>query len=68
MLLATGMISWLGVLSYLDVSIAYPVLALNFVLVLIGSRWMLGERVPTQRWLGAVAIVAGVVLLLSEHS
>lgn len=67
-LLAVGLVSWLGVLSYLDVSIAYPVLAMNFVFVLIGSRFLLGERVPLKRWLGAFSIVAGVVLLLGAHT
>lgn len=55
-------IFWLGVLSRLDLSYSYPLLAINFVLVPLLSQLFLGERVPSLRWLGILVICGGVVL------
>jgi multidrug transporter EmrE-like cation transporter len=43
---AAGALSWIAVLSRLDLSVAYPFLALNFVLVTLSGRFILGETVP----------------------
>lgn len=53
---------WLIVLSRLDLSYAYPFLALNFVLIALVSRMVLGESIPTVRWIGLVLICVGIVL------
>jgi len=66
-LLGSGLVLWLGVLQYLDVSIAYPILALNYVLVLIASRLVFGETIPRHRWIGSFAIMAGVIVLLDSQ-
>ena len=58
-----GAVAWLVVLSRLDLSFAYPFLALNFVLITVASRLVLGEAVPMLRWLGVVVICFGVVLV-----
>ena len=43
-----GALAWIAVLKRMDLSYAYPFLALNFVLIAIVSRFVLGEEVP--RW------------------
>ena len=58
-----GAIAWLIVLSRLDLSVAYPFLALNFVLITLASRFILGETVPSLRWLGVLVICAGVLIV-----
>ncbi len=60
---ALGALAWIAVLSRLDLSVAYPFLALNFVLVTISSRFLLGETVPPLRWLGILVIIAGILLV-----
>ena len=60
---ALGAVAWLVVLSRLDLSYAYPFLALNFVLITVASRFVLGETVPLLRWLGVIVICFGVVLV-----
>lgn len=60
---ALGAVAWLVVLSRLDLSFAYPFLALNFVLITVASRLVLGETVPMLRWLGVVVICFGVILV-----
>ena len=66
MLLGIGLLLWMLVLTQLDVSLAYPLLSINYVLVLLAARFVFAEHVPSHRWVGAFAIVAGIVLLLGE--
>ncbi|MEA3335275.1 MAG: EamA family transporter [Chloroflexota bacterium] len=58
-----GALAWIAVLSRLDLSVAYPFLALNFVLITIISRLFLGETVPLLRWAGIGVIVVGILLV-----
>ncbi|MGQ9481559.1 EamA family transporter [Chloroflexus sp.] len=58
-----GAIFWLGVISRVDLSFAYPLLALNYVIVLIPSRILLNETVSPVRLIGALIIVIGVIVI-----
>jgi drug/metabolite transporter (DMT)-like permease len=58
-----GALAWIVVLSRLDLSYAYPFLALNFVLVAIVSRVVLAEAIPGLRWLGIGFICVGILLV-----
>jgi len=60
---AAGALAWIAVLARLDLSVAYPFLALNFVLVTLSGRFLLGETVPPLRWLGILVIIAGILLV-----
>ena len=60
---AIGALVWIAVLSRLDLSVAYPFLALNFVLVTLVARFFLGESVPPLRWLGILVIIGGIMLV-----
>ncbi len=62
-LLGLGMLSWLAVLSRMEVSQAYPFLGLGYVLVLLVSRYRLGEHISLQRWAGVALIVGGIAVL-----
>lgn len=61
--LGLGAASWLLVLAQMEVSQAFPLLSLNFILVLLVSRFYFQENVPWIRWLGVLCIMSGVVLL-----
>lgn len=58
-----GAIFWLGVISRVDLSFAYPLLALNYVIILIPSRILLNESVSPVRLIGALIIVIGVIVI-----
>lgn len=53
---------WLIALSRMDLSVAYPLGASGYVIVAVASLVM-GEIVPLQRWIGILAIVAGILLV-----
>ncbi|CDS49237.1 Permease of the drug/metabolite transporter (DMT) superfamily [Polaromonas sp. CG9_12] len=62
MLYGLGAIVWLGVLSKWDVSKAYPLVGLGFLLsALVG--FALGESVTLIRGLGVLMIIAGVLMV-----
>ena len=53
---------WIMVLSRVPLSYAYPLLALNYVLVVAISAWFLGESVSAQRWVGVGVIMLGFLI------
>ncbi len=60
-----SMLSWMGALARHELSLAYPVLSLSYVLVYAGAvAWpRLGESVSFYKTLGIAVIVLGVVLV-----
>jgi undecaprenyl phosphate-alpha-L-ara4N flippase subunit ArnE len=61
--LGLGAIFWLGVLSQWDVSVAYPLLSSNFVIMLLISKFVFNETVTPRQWCGVGLIVLGVAFL-----
>jgi multidrug transporter EmrE-like cation transporter len=58
-----GALAWIAVLRRMDLSYAYPFLALNFVLIALVSYLFLGEAVPALRWLGIGIICIGILVV-----
>lgn len=63
MLYGCGALAWIAVLRRMDLSYAYPFLALNFVLITLVSRFVLGETVPLMRWTGIAIICVGILVV-----
>ncbi len=63
-LLALGLVAWLIVLANTDVSIAYPLLSANYLLVLLAARFIFKEPVPIHRWIGSAVMVVGIMVLM----
>ena len=58
-----GALAWIAVLKRMDLSYAYPFLALNFVLIALVSYFVLGEAVPAMRWIGIGVICIGILVV-----
>ena len=54
---------WIIGLSRVDVTIAYPLLSLGYIVSAIGAWYFLGEAISAQRIMGIGVIIVGVVLL-----
>ncbi len=54
---------WLYGLSKVDLSYAYPFLALSYVLAIVGSWYFLGESISGMRLIGVFIICAGVLIV-----
>lgn len=66
LLLGIAMLLWLAVLQRIPVSMAYPMLSLNFVLVALAARLIWRETYSWRQWFGTLVIVAGVALMGSH--
>ncbi|WP_371767554.1 EamA family transporter [Massilia sp.] len=60
---AISLVVWIIGLSRTDVTIAYPMLSLGYVVSAFGAWMFLGEAVSPQRLAAIGVIVVGVVLL-----
>jgi drug/metabolite transporter (DMT)-like permease len=58
-----GALVWLVVLTRVEVSLAYPFVAMGFVLTLILGWWLQGDSIGLMRVAGTLLIAAGVVLV-----
>ncbi|MGQ9671631.1 MAG: EamA family transporter [Candidatus Aminicenantales bacterium] len=54
---------WLIILSRFELSYSNLIVSLTFVSILIASAIFLGEEISLLRWLGAIFIVLGVLLV-----
>jgi multidrug transporter EmrE-like cation transporter len=55
---------WIGALSRVEVSVAYPMLSIGYVVNALAAWYLFGEALSVQRWLGIGFIVIGVWLLV----
>ena len=60
---AISLVVWIIALSRTDVTIAYPMLSLGYVIGAIGAWLFLGEMISLQRLVAIGVIMFGVVLL-----
>ncbi len=64
-----GTIFWLGVISRAPLSLAYPILALSYFVVVLEAWLILGEPITWQLLVGVGIIFVGVVVVgLSEEN
>jgi multidrug transporter EmrE-like cation transporter len=59
----TGALLWLAVLAREELSYAYPLSSLGYLVVLLGSFFLFQEQISLIRILGILVIIAGVFLV-----
>jgi multidrug transporter EmrE-like cation transporter len=57
-------IAWLGALSKLPLSVAYPFNAVGYLVILLASILVLHERANVLTWVGSLMVVSGLVLVV----
>lgn len=55
-------VAWVWVLQKVELGRVYPLMALAFVLVPLGSHLFFGERFQSQYFIGVAMIMAGIVI------
>jgi drug/metabolite transporter (DMT)-like permease len=58
-----SVIIWLMVLSRVEVSYAYPMLSIGYIVTAFCGYIFFGENMNSLRWLGVIAIFVGVFLI-----
>jgi drug/metabolite transporter (DMT)-like permease len=61
---AISAVAWLGTLSRLPLSIAYPFNALGYLAILTASTVVLNERTNVWTWIGTACVVGGLVIVV----
>jgi multidrug transporter EmrE-like cation transporter len=56
-------IFWLVVLSRIELSLAYPIVSISYVIVALFSFFVFKESVSLIRWMGILTILLGVILV-----
>lgn len=69
-LYATSMLTWMGALAKYDLSLAYPMLGLSYILVYVGAViWpRLHETISVSKTVGILLVLAGVFLVTRSTS
>ncbi len=60
---AVSVVIWVLALSRVQVSIAYPMLSLGYVVVAVATWWLFGEPLTPAKMVGIGVIILGVVIL-----
>jgi len=58
-----SVVVWIIALSRVDVTIAYPMLSLGYVVAAVGAWYMFGEVLTVQRMVAIGVILVGVAML-----
>jgi multidrug transporter EmrE-like cation transporter len=61
---AISAIAWLGALSKVPLSIAYPFNAIGYLVILTASIVILHERANLLTWAGSLLVVTGVIIVV----
>ena len=62
-----SVVVWLLVLSRVQVSYAYPMLSIGYIVNAIAAYYLFGEPLTSMRMLGIFIIIAGVYLVAQSH-
>ena len=60
---AVIVVLWLVALTRVEVSVAYPMLSIGYVVNAIAAWWLFGESLTATKVVGILVIVAGVFVL-----
>ena len=58
-----SVIVWLMVLSRVDISYAYPMLSIGYIVTAFCGYAFFAENMSAVRWLGVIVICAGVFMI-----
>ena len=57
-----GGLSWMAAMTKFDISYAYPFISLSFILILVLSPVFFTETITTQKVLGLIFIIVGIII------
>lgn len=60
----TSVVVWMYVLKKYELSVAYPLLSISYVVGLLSSHFVLHETVPLTRWIGVIIVMVGVYFIV----
>lgn len=58
-----GMVVWLMALAQTDLSIAFPIDSMQYIVALIAARIFLDEKIDMMKLVGTLLVILGIVLV-----
>jgi len=58
---------WIAALKQTQLSIAYPMVALSYIIIFAGSHFIFGEPLNWRHWAGAALILGGIWLIAAQR-
>ncbi len=61
--MTVGVVVWLIALAQSDLSVAFPLESMQFVVIMIAARIFLGEKIDARKVLGTLMVAIGIILI-----
>ena len=61
--IGAGIVVWLIALAQADLSLAFPIDSVQYVVILLAARFFLGEKLNAMKLAGTFLVMAGIVLI-----
>ena len=61
--ISVGLAVWLAALAQTNLSIAFPIDSMQYIITLVAAHFFLGEKINKFKLLGTLLIVGGIVLV-----
>ena len=58
-----GIVVWLIALAQTDLSVAYPIDSLQYIMTLFAANIFLGEKIDKMKIMGTALVISGIVLI-----
>jgi drug/metabolite transporter (DMT)-like permease len=61
--MAAGLVLWIVALAQGDLSLVFSLGSLQYIVILFGAHFLLGERIDRMKFIGTFLVVFGIVLI-----
>ncbi len=61
--IGAGIVVWLMALAQTDLSIAFPIDSVQYLVILVSARFFLGEKIDQKKLWGTLLVMAGIFLI-----
>jgi multidrug transporter EmrE-like cation transporter len=62
-LFAVSALLWIAALRETPLTVAYPMVALSYIIIFVGSYFLFAEPITLTKLIGAVLVVAGIIVI-----
>lgn len=59
----TCILIWFLALAQADLSFVYPISSIQYVFILVGAHFFVGEKIDAHKVLGTALVIAGIVII-----
>ena len=61
--IGVGIVLWLIALAQTDLSVAFPIDSMQYLVIIVAARIFLGEKIDRMKMMGTLLVVGGILLI-----